>query len=175
MKTMKSDIKKNAVFFSYSKDKEVFLALKEKITTEATNPEMIFISSDEDSIKGGDDYIKTIKSALDNAVIVFLFITPHSHLSPWLHYEAGYAEAKGKVIIPIGIKMDIASMIAPINKIQGRNVESADDLNFLIRNINNVLKTDIDEIFTNDDFVNLNEKIEATYGIIDGGDSSIFQ
>ena len=55
----------------------------------------IFMSSDGQSIPFGNNWVHKIEEGLNNAKIMFVFVTPTSIESGWIYFEAGFAYSKG--------------------------------------------------------------------------------
>ena len=79
----------------------------------------------------------SIEEALKEARLMFVFISPNSVNSGWIHFEAGYAYSKNIKVIPVGIdEFDLNILNPPLSLFQGFNVNSEDGLNNLISIIN---------------------------------------
>ena len=97
----------------------------------------IFLSSDGQSIQLGRNWVFSIEEALKEARLMFVFISPNSVNSGWIHLEAGYAYSKNIKVIPVGIdEFDLNILNPPLSLFQGFNVNSEDGLNNLISIIN---------------------------------------
>ena len=124
---------KPTLFFSHSsKDKDVILSIKNKLNSATGGVMDIFMSSDGQSIPFGTNWIHKIEEGLQVAKIMFVFVTENSISSGWIYFEAGYAYSKGIQVIPVGIGVDIGSLKAPLNLLQGFNISSEDSLNNFI-------------------------------------------
>lgn len=144
---------KPTIFFSHSSvDKEMVLTIKGKIDDITGGVLDIFLTSDGQSIPFGTNWVHKIEEGLNNAAIMFLFMTPNSVNSNWVNFEAGFAYSKGIKVIPVGIGVDIAQLKAPISLLQGFNVTSGEGLNNFISIINNKFDYHCKEIFSNKDF-----------------------
>lgn len=67
-----------------------------------------------------------VQDAIDQVQALVVFITPNSQYSPYVQQEIGFAEAKGKLIIPIvqpGVAKNCLAML------EGREYISFDPLN----------------------------------------------
>lgn len=118
---------KATLFFSHSsKDKDVILTIKNKLDKATGGVMDIFMSSDGQSIPFGTNWIHKVEEGLQAAKIMFVFVTKNSISSGWIYFEAGYAYSKGIQVIPVGIGVDIGSLKAPLNLLQGFNVSSED-------------------------------------------------
>lgn len=107
-------MEKPTIFFSHSaKDRNVILPIKEKLIKITSGVIQIFMSSDGQSIPFGNNWIHKIEDGLNNAKIMFVFVTPTSIESGWIYFEAGFAYSKGIDVIPVGVGIDIGSIRPP--------------------------------------------------------------
>ena len=115
---------KPIIFFSHSsRDKQPLTKLKELLLTKCSNSLEIFLSSDGQSIPFGKNWVHQIEKALNVSSTFFIFLTPHSLNSNWVHFEAGHAYSKGLDVIPIGLfGIDLNSVRPPLNLLQGFNI-----------------------------------------------------
>ena len=144
---------KPTIFFSHSsKDKDMILAIKNKIDDYTGNVLDIFLSSDGQSIPFGTNWIHKIEDGLNNAQIMFVFVTENSLSTGWIYFEAGFAYSKNIQVIPVGIGITVGSLKAPLNLLQGFNITSADSLNNFISIINRKFDYSFSESFTSNDY-----------------------
>lgn len=144
---------KPTLFFSHSsKDKDIVLAIKNKVMQYTSNTIEIFQSSDGESIPFGTNWIHKIEEGLDNAKVMFVFVTENSLSSGWIYFEAGYAYSKGIHVIPVGFGVNVGDLNAPLNLLQGYNITSADSLNNFITIINREFEYDFTAQFTSEDY-----------------------
>lgn len=134
-------MEKPTIFFSHSsKDQEMILPLKNELEVITSGVMDIFMSSDGQSIPFGRNWVHKIEEGLNNAKIMFVFITENSINTAWIYFEAGYAYSKNVRVIPVGIGIDIGSLKAPLNLLQGFNVVVDESLNNFITIINDEFK-----------------------------------
>lgn len=124
------------VFFSHSsRDKIALSHLKEILRPKCKGDFSIFLSSDGESIRNGSNWVAEVENALDEAAIVFAFISPMSRDSDWLLFEAGYSYGMKKPVIPVGCAgIDIGVVGFPISMLQGFNIRDE-------RGVENILHT----------------------------------
>lgn len=145
---------KPTIFFSHSsKDKDLIYSIKNKLDASTGGVMDIFMSSDGQSIPFGTNWIHIIEEGLQAAKIMFVFITENSISSGWIYFEAGYAYSKGIQVIPVGIGVDIGTLKAPLNLLQGFNVSSEDSLNNFITIINRTFDYHFPNIFEHVDYL----------------------
>lgn len=146
-------MEKPTIFFSHSsKDKDLVMSIKTKIDKLTSSVLDIFMSSDGQSIPFGTNWIHKIEEGLQLAKIMFVFVTKNSVSSGWIYFEAGYAYSKGIQVIPVGIGIDIGSLKAPLNLLQGFNITSNDSLNNFISIINKKFDYQFEESFNEKDY-----------------------
>lgn len=144
---------KPTIFFSHSsKDKDVISAIKNKVVQYTGNTIEIFQSSDGESIPFGTNWIHKVEEGLENAKIMFVFVTENSISSGWIYFEAGYAYSKGIHVIPVGLGISIGDLKAPLNLLQGYNITSADSLNNFLTIINREFEYNFAAQFTSVDY-----------------------
>ena len=146
-------MEKATIFFSHSsKDKEMITYVKNRIDTITGKSLNIFVSSDGQSIPFGKNWVHRIEEGLTSAEIMFVFVTPNSIESGWIYFEAGFAYSKDIEVIPVGIGIDIGSMKAPLNLLQGFNITSGDSLNNFITILNKKFGVSFDRGFSDEDY-----------------------
>ncbi|HHU72518.1 MAG TPA: toll/interleukin-1 receptor domain-containing protein [Clostridiales bacterium] len=144
---------KPTIFFSHSsKDSSIILPIKNKITATTAKVLDIFMSSDGQSIPFGHNWVHKIEEGLNNAKIMFVFVTPTSINSAWIYFEAGFAYSKNIEVIPVGIGVNIDQLKAPLSLLQGFNITSADSLNNFITILNRKFDLNFSETFTELDY-----------------------
>lgn len=147
---------KPTIFFSHSsKDKEAILQIKNKIESVTGGTLDIFMSSDGQSIPFGTNWIYKIEEGLKAAKIMFVFVTEISISSGWIYFEAGYAYSKGIQVIPVGLGIDIGTLKAPLNLLQGFNITSEDSLNNFITIINKTFDYHFNANFSQENFYDI--------------------
>lgn len=146
-------MEKPTIFFSHSShDRELILPVKAKLDMITAQVLDIFMSSDGQSIPFGNNWVHRIEEGLDRAQIMFVFVTPASIDSSWVYFEAGHAYAKGIEVIPVGLGIKIGQLKAPLNLLQGFDINSGDSLNNFISIINRKFQLQFPEAFTDEDY-----------------------
>lgn len=144
---------KPTLFFSHSsKDKDMILAIKNKVMQYTSGTLEIFQSSDGESIPFGTNWIHKVEEGLKEAKVMLVFVTEKSISTGWIYFEAGYAYSKGVHVIPVGIGVSVGDLKAPLNLLQGFNITSADSLNNFLTIINREFNYCFPAQFTDDDF-----------------------
>jgi hypothetical protein len=88
------------VFISWSKEKSMEIAIETKTLLEKLNPNIDAFVSEVD-INGGEYVQKQIIDKIRECDKLILCFTKENKKSPWLLFEAGYANGIQKVVIPI--------------------------------------------------------------------------
>lgn len=149
-------MKKETIFFSHSsRDKEAMNYLKTIIDEKTSGILNIFLSSDGESIPFGTNWIHSIEQGLNEAIIMYVFVTPNSIKSDWIYFESGFAYSKGVKVIPVGFGIDICELKPPLNLLQGFNLTSHEGLNNIIKTINDECQTKFLENFQKNDYLKL--------------------
>jgi len=78
------------IFISFvHDDRPVAEALKALIEHELNLRGKVFMVTDPSQLRPGDDWLKTIREALESADIVLLMMSKRSVGTPWVNFEAG--------------------------------------------------------------------------------------
>lgn len=155
---------KPTLFFSHSsKDKDMVLAIKNKVMKYTSGTLEIFQSSDGESIPFGTNWIHKVEEGLKEAKVMFVFITEQSISSGWIYFEAGYAYSKGVHVIPVGIGVSVGDLKAPLNLLQGFNITSEDSLNNFLTIINREFNYSFPAQFTNKDYYEIHSLDSTKY------------
>jgi hypothetical protein len=152
---------KPIVFLSHSSlDKEPLAVLKEILDKRAAGFLNFFLSSDGESIKFGRNWVVSVSDALSQAKLMFVFLSPQSADSKWIHFEAGCAYAKDTRVVPVCLPgIDLNRITPPLGLLQGFNLHSHEAIGNIVRICNERFAVKIDESFKPDDFDNITRNI----------------
>jgi hypothetical protein len=145
------------VFLSFaSQDEALVNALKSKLAA-VTNHEIdFFLAADGVSIPAGTNWPAHLENTLQKADVIVVIMSYAAAASQWVFFEAGFAYAIGKPVIPVGVMgLIVERQPPPISLLQGLNISSANDLNALIRRLNHRLVRNDREEFTDADYDDL--------------------
>jgi hypothetical protein len=164
---LESVMGKPIVFLSHSsRDKAALVTLKKLLDDRAAGSLNFFLSSDGESIRFGRNWVVRISDALSQAKLMFVFLSPQSADSKWIHFEAGCAYAKDIQVVPVCLPgIDLNRITPPLSLLQGFNLHSHDAMGNLARICNKEFDMKIDESFSGEDFDNI---ISNTTGHIAG-------
>lgn len=176
---MVNKMTKPSIFFSHSsKDKDALVVLKNIIDRKTGKALDIFLSSDGQSIPFGTNWVNRIEQGLKNAKIMFVFVTPNSINSKWIHFESGFAYSKGINVIPVGLYEYIDNLTPPLSLLQGFNISTHDSLNNIIAIINKEFNLAFAEDFIYDDLVaiksNMTIKNNSWFNSIDSIEGIVY-
>ena len=74
----------------------------------------VFMVTDPDHLRAGDDWLKVVKEGLSSAEVVLLMLSKRSITKPWVNFEAGAGWLAGKRVK--------GSLPAPYSHWQGVNL-----------------------------------------------------
>jgi len=87
---------------------------------------------------------------------MFVFLSPLSADSNWIHFESGFAYALDVRVIPVGCNgLDLAAMNPPLSLLQGFNLHSEAGMNNILAILNEEFGFDHDESFAQTEFDSL--------------------
>src|ERR1035441_3197699 len=164
---------KPIVFLSHSSlDKAPLAALKKILDERAAGSLNFFLSSDGESIKFGRNWVVRVSDALSQAKLMFVFLSPHSADSKWIHFEAGCAYAQDIRVVPVCLPgIDLNRITPPLSLLQGFNLHSYEAMENLARICNETFQMKIKESFCHADFDSVVSSI-AGHGIGFFGDQT---
>jgi hypothetical protein len=145
---------KPTVFLSHSsKDGEALQRLKSLLEAKTNGTIEFFLSSDGESIPFGKNWVATIEQALGRAKIMFVFLSPHSIGSGWIHFESGFSYSKGINVVPVAMPgLDLRNIPAPLSLLQGFNIHSHEALTNLLVVINKTFINTHNSLFSEKEF-----------------------
>jgi hypothetical protein len=148
------DNEKPIVFLSHSSsDKAPLLALKQILDERAAGSLNFFLSSDGESIKFGRNWVVRVSDALKQAKLMFVFLSPQSADSMWIHFEAGCAYAQDIRVVPVCLPgIDLNRITPPLSLLQGFNFHSNEVMGNIARICNETFQLKINESFSPNEF-----------------------
>lgn len=128
------------VFLSFiHEDRRVADALKTLVEHELGIHKEVFMVTDQDHLRAGDNWLGTIENALKSSEIVLSLLSKRSITKPWVNFEAGAGWLAGKRVIPVCIGNQKKGVLPnPYSHWQGVNLP--DDETFLLNTIADHLK-----------------------------------
>ncbi len=96
---------------------------------------------------------------------MFVFLSPQSADSTWIHFEAGCAYAKEVQVVPVCLPgIDLNRITPPLSLLQGFNLHTHDALGNLARICNETFDMKMNETFSGEDFDNIISKTMGRSG-----------
>jgi hypothetical protein len=91
-----------SIFISHiSEEQALALILKRYLTSDFGESVSVFVSSDLESITAGDEWLRSIETALANASFELILSSRVSITRPWVNFEVGAAWLKHIPIVPV--------------------------------------------------------------------------
>ncbi|MDM7850163.1 toll/interleukin-1 receptor domain-containing protein [Pseudochrobactrum kiredjianiae] len=121
-------MKKTTIFLSHiTEEKELANIFKQQIEKTFLGMVEVFVSSDSDTIKIGQNWLDRITEGLRSCAAMILLCSPNSISRPWINFEAGAGWARDIPIAPLchsGLRP--VDLPLPISLLQG--IEANDPL-----------------------------------------------
>src|SRR5262245_419366 len=92
---------KQAFISHINEEAEVAAKLKAALTRDFLRMLDVFVSSDGESISAGNDWLKSIRDALQKSDLMLILCSPSSIHRPWVNFEAGAAWMRNIPLIPL--------------------------------------------------------------------------
>jgi len=130
------------IFISHiSEEAEIAALLKEIVEGDFIEQVRLFASSDISSIRGGDDWLDSIRDGIAKSAAVLVLCSHASVQRPWVQFEIGAAWMTNKKIVPICHSgLSLADLPMPLSSLQGLELGSPQGLNKLYRTVANALQ-----------------------------------
>jgi hypothetical protein len=140
---------KPTIFISHiAEEKEIAKALKEFLDQKFLKTVDVFVSSHQESVQLGDDWLTTIKKSMIDCQLVIILCSPISISRPWVNFEAGAGWVKNIPVIPLCHSgLTPGTLPVPVNSFQGGLLNSEDDIAKVfsrIADLLNISKPDTD-------------------------------
>jgi hypothetical protein len=130
------------VFVSHvSEETEIAKLLKATLEQDFLDLIKVFVSSDTDSIAAGEEWLTSIKRALDYSALLIIMCSPISTERPWINFEAGAAWMRGIPLVPLCHSgLTLRDLRMPLSLRQGAELDNPEGLKRLYKLIADVLK-----------------------------------
>ncbi len=129
--------KKEGIFISHINEESGVAHRVKSLLREVFGPELsVFVSSDYESLRGGDKWFPTILNNLKSSRVILALLSKDSLYRPWIPYEAGVGEGAGAKVIPM-VHMDFSlrELGPPLGEYHVRRLQSEDGVRALIEDI----------------------------------------
>lgn len=111
----------------------------------------VFVSSDRESIAAGEEWLRSVETAVRECALVLILCSPESILRPWINFEAGAAWIRGIVLIPVcHSSLSPRDLPMPLSLRQGVTLAEGEGLRHLYARVAEVLSCHVpDRNFSN--------------------------
>jgi hypothetical protein len=125
------------VFISHiTEEKKTAIYLKEFLRESLGWGLQVFVSSDYESIGGGDIWFNRIVDALKSSPVEIVLLSPDSVSRQWINFEAGVGIGAGALVVPVVVHgLERSEVGHPLSSIQIRSVIDADNVRALIKDV----------------------------------------
>ncbi len=129
-------MEKKGVFISHiTEERKTALCLKEFLK-ESLGGLQVFVSSDYESIGGGDIWFTTIMNALKTSLVEIVLLSPNSVDQPWITFEAGVGIGAEACVIPVVVHgLERRDVGQPLSSLQIRSLEDDANVRALLRDV----------------------------------------
>ncbi len=158
-------MQKPIIFISHiTEEKELALELKKIIKKKFLSMAEVFVSSDENSIELGHEWLENITNGLKTCSIELILCSQISISRPWINFEAGAGWVRKDCrVIPIcHSNMHPDSLPLPLNLLQGMMLNDKIKFQELLKIIANQVGCDVPELDC-DDFITFVKAFEEKY------------
>jgi len=116
---------KPTIFISHiTQEKEIACVIKSFIEEKFLGIVDVFVSSHEESLKLGDDWMSTIKNSMIDCTMIIVICSPISITRPWINFESGAGWIKGTPVIPLCHSgLSPGKLPVPLNSFQASVLE----------------------------------------------------
>jgi hypothetical protein len=130
-------MEKKGVFISHiTEEKETALCLKEYLRETLGSSLSVFVSSDYESIAGGDIWFTTIVNALKTSLVEIVLLSPTSVGRPWINFEAGVGIGTESLVIPVVVHgLARGDVGHPLSSLQIRSLEDDANVRALLKDV----------------------------------------
>ena len=120
---------KPVIFISHVHEEAALaIALRQELSRMYLGAVDFFVSSDRESLRGGDDWLSKIKGALSNASIIIPVVSPRSIDRTWINFEAGAGWLHKRVVPLCHSGMRPAQLPQPLQSLFGFDLHDATDV-----------------------------------------------
>jgi hypothetical protein len=136
---------KPTIFISHiTEEKEIAQSIKLFLENRFLKTINVFVSTHEDSLKLGDDWIVTIKNSMKDCKLIIVLCSPLSISRPWINFEAGAGWVRDIPVIPLCHSgLTPGKLSVPLNSFQGGVLNSETDISKVFKRIAEILGIDV--------------------------------
>ncbi len=132
-----SEQQKGGVFISHiTEERPTALLLKDLLQRTFKKDLPIFVSSDYESIAGGEVWFTTIVSGLKKCAVIIVLLSPDSLDRRWINFEAGVGVGAEATVIPVVTHgLERGSVGHPLTSLHIRSIQTLADVNALMSDV----------------------------------------
>lgn len=150
---------KQRLFISHiSEEMMSAAALKAALSRDFLGLPEVFVSSDEESIAAGDDWLSAIRNALGQCSALIILCSRASIERPWINFEAGAAWMRNVPLIPVcHLELRPRDLPIPLSLRQAIALNRSEDIKRLYQRVADVLHCDLPSV----DFAKLSTELNV--------------
>jgi hypothetical protein len=128
---------KTGVFISHiTEERGTALLLKDLLQKTFKRDLPIFVSSDYESISGGDVWFTTIVNGLKHCAVIVVLLSPDSLERRWVNFEAGVGVGAKATVIPVVTHgLELSGVGHPLTSLHIRSIQTIADVNALMTDV----------------------------------------
>jgi hypothetical protein len=159
-------MEKKGVFISHiTEEKKTALCLKEYLRESLGWGLQVFVSSDYESISGGDLWFPTIVNALKTSLVEVVLLSPTSVGRPWINFEAGIGIGAEITVIPLIVHgLGRSEVGHPLASLQIRSLEDDPNVRALLRDVGKGIGHDPRVLHMERFLEEINESVDPSAG-----------
>lgn len=132
--------KDDFIFISHIGEEASIALLLKGLLTSTFKDVPVFVSSDFESIRTGDEWYDKIVENARTAKVVIVLLSKQSMNKPWINFEAGIgAGTYGEVMPIVGRNIKIKDIPPPLKFRHARDLREAEGIKALLRDISKIL------------------------------------
>lgn len=138
-------MQKPTAFISHiTEEGEIARHLKELVERKFLRSVEVFVSSHEQNIRLGDEWLAAIKSSVGNCGLMIVICSPLSVARPWINFEAGAGWVRGIPVVPMCHSgMTPERLPIPLNTLQAGLLGNLPDIQKLFMRLAELANIDI--------------------------------
>lgn|GEM_PF-6582895 len=167
---MKSKNHKEGIFISHINEESQVARSTTSLLKSAFGSDLkVFVSSDYDSLRGGDKWFATILENIKSSEVVLVLISKESYQRPWIPYEAGVCEGAGGKVIPVVHRNTaVRDLPPPLSEYTMRNLQDVNSVLALLSDIGQAIERAPLKVVEAESFVQEVERLEKESPIVPG-------
>lgn len=162
-------VSKPIVFISHiAEEKEIAIKIKELIESSLLGAVNVFVSSEQQSISMGSNWLRNVSDALNSCVYTIVLCSPFSIERPWINFETGASWVRGIEIAPLCHSgLTPAHLPPPLNLLQGDLLSSDTVMEKLLGSIAKKIGLSTPKFFDKEEFKDSVTSFEERYTFLD--------